>query len=280
MTRVASPADTPANYDDEKPNHMIFWLDPAIANPAEYQHLKKAFGSNTDPRCETWTMLTDKDYDNLVVSDIPRTIEFEGVIFLLQAFTDEETCLEAFEKNQDKRIFFITSGLMGEKIVPKVVERYRHIFTDLITDEPYLSIYIFCHNTRYHGNWATKYADYVLIFDFDSDLLQRMTRDISIYFRERGERMPKDNNIEGALKHLHWAKRLWYQYEKIKQQLETDAPQVVLETRQSREINELIKNTEAMLPKESSSKDYYSNDHNRDDDRDDEMDTRPSEPCD
>ncbi|CAF4315828.1 unnamed protein product, partial [Rotaria magnacalcarata] len=45
MTRVASPADTPANYDDEKPNHMIFWLDPAIANPAEYQHLKKAFGS-------------------------------------------------------------------------------------------------------------------------------------------------------------------------------------------------------------------------------------------
>ncbi|CAF3149629.1 unnamed protein product [Rotaria socialis] len=273
MAKAESPADTPADYDDERPNHMIFWLDPAIANPAEYQHLKKAFGSNTDPRCENWTMLLDKDYDDLLASDIPSTIEFEGVIFLLQAFADEESCLAAFEKNQDKRIFFITSGLMGEKIVPKVVERYRHIFTDLITNTPYLSIYIFCHNTMYHGNWAVQYDDYVLIFDFDSDLLRRMTRDIAIYFRERGERMPKDNNIEGALKHLHWAKRLWYQYEKIKQDYKTDYPKMVSESKQMREIDELIKRTEAMLPKGSSLNDHHSNDHS-----DGEMDTQASEP--
>ncbi|CAF1122835.1 unnamed protein product [Rotaria sordida] len=60
--------DTPSNHDDEKPNHMIIWLDSSIGNPNEYLHLKKAFASNTDPRHETWTMLTDKDYDNLLIA--------------------------------------------------------------------------------------------------------------------------------------------------------------------------------------------------------------------
>ncbi|CAF3850528.1 unnamed protein product [Rotaria sordida] len=60
--------DTPSNHDDEKPNHMIIWLDSSIGNPNEYLHLKKAFASNTDPRHENWTMLTDKDYDNLLIA--------------------------------------------------------------------------------------------------------------------------------------------------------------------------------------------------------------------
>ncbi|CAF5100218.1 unnamed protein product, partial [Rotaria sp. Silwood1] len=66
MSREA--LDTPSNHDDEKPNHMIFWLDSSIGNRKEYLHLKKAFASNTDPRHETWTMPTDKDYDNLLVA--------------------------------------------------------------------------------------------------------------------------------------------------------------------------------------------------------------------
>jgi hypothetical protein len=108
---------------------MIFWLDRHIGNPHEYIHLKNSFGSNTDPLSLSWTMLTDNDYDTMISCGDTATVTFEGIKFLLQAFNNEDACLAAFEQNQDKRIFFITSGSMGREVVPKVIERYRHIYT-------------------------------------------------------------------------------------------------------------------------------------------------------
>jgi hypothetical protein len=263
-----APLDTPENYDDQKPNHMIFWLDSTIGNPEEYQQLKKAFGSNTDPRNENWTMFTDRDYLNILAERDAVTVTFEGVRFLLQAFSNEADCLAAFENNQDKRIFFITSGQMGKSIVPQIIEQYRHIFTDLITDEPYMSIYVFCHNIEFHIDWALEYRDYIHIFNFDSDLLERMTRDIAEYFIERGKRIRQDNDLQGALQRLYWAKKLWHQYDKMAQDIPADTFQVVRESKEMKKINELIAEIEAILPKESSDDDNDSNDG----------DARPSEP--
>ncbi|CAF3833831.1 unnamed protein product, partial [Adineta steineri] len=209
IVMAQSPLDTPADHDREKPNHMIFWLDASIGNPKEYTHLKKAFGSNTDPRCETWTMLNDEDYHNILVEDDAVTVSFEGVQFLLQAFDNEKDCLKAFEANQDKHIFFITSGKLGEHTVPKVIEQYRNIFTDLINNKPYSSIYVYCHNIEFQLEWTMDYLDYIQVFNFDADLLQRMTRDIAEYFIERCKRLRQANDIEGALQRLYWAKRLW-----------------------------------------------------------------------
>ncbi|CAF4797708.1 unnamed protein product [Rotaria sp. Silwood1] len=269
-----STFDTLSDHDAEKPNHMIFWLDASIGNHKEYIHLKKAFASNTDPRHETWTMLNDKDYDKLLAATEAQEVKFEGVRFLLQAFTNEKDCLEAFEKNQDKRIFFISSGLLGMHIVPKIIERYRHIFTDLITNQPYLSIYLFCHDVEGHANWAIEYIDYILIFDFDADLLERMTLDISKYFIERGKRLQQDNDLDGALQRLHWAKILCHRHDKMKQQISTDTPQPMQESQTMKGINALIGEIENMLPEESSLRNRNSSDN---DDNDEEY-VQSSEP--
>jgi hypothetical protein len=245
-----SPVDKAGDYDPEKPNHMIFWLDATIGVPAEYIHLKKAFASNTDPRHETWTMLNDKNYEDLLRIDDAVTVQFEGVSFLLQAFINEDDCLKAFEKNQDKHIFLIASGALGKEIVPKVIEKYRHIFTDPITNKPYTSVYIFCHHLEYH-NWVLDYAEYVQIFTFDLDLLTRMTLDIAEYFIERGKRIRQDNDLNGALQRLHWAKKLCHQHDKMLQQIATDDLRPVKESRKMKEINNLIMEIEEILPKKS-----------------------------
>jgi hypothetical protein len=247
MTRAKQVTDTPSNYDPTKPKHMIIWLDEHIGKPDECMHLKKAFGSNTDPRHTTWTMLTDKDYDALLVGKAAVIVNFEGVIFLLQAFDKEDDCLEAFEKNQDKRIFFITSGSMGKKTVPKIIERFPHVFTDLITNEPYSSVYVFCLHIEYHMEWGMKYAKYVQMFNTESELLERMTRDIAEYFITRGERLRKDDNLRGAVQHIHWAKKLWYQYDKMQQQITTDSSQAVRESQGMIKINALIAEVDAQI---------------------------------
>jgi hypothetical protein len=262
MPKATPPLDTPENHDVEKPNHMIIWLDGTIGNPKEYIHLKKAFGSNTDPRHETWTMLTDNNYHDILAEEDAVTVTFEGVVFLLQAVDNEVDCLKAFENNQDKHIFFITSGLLGKNAVPQVIERYRHIFTDPITDKPYSSVYVFCHNIEWNLEWAVDYLDYVQMFNFDSELLERLIRDIAKYFIERSRRIRQDNDLEGALRHLHWAKILWQQSAKVEQNFSTDNPQPVRESEETKKIDALIAEIEAELPNKSSDHD----DANSDDD--------------
>jgi hypothetical protein len=252
----------PKDPDREKPNHMIFWLDVTIGNPKEYVHLKKAFGSNTDPSCENFTMLTDKDYDVMIATGDAVPVKFEGVEFLLQAFNNEDACLEAFrqnedacrealKQNEDKRIFFITSGTLGRSIVPKIIERYRPIFTDRITNKAYASVYVFCHNIEWQMDWGMEYLDYVQMFNFDSELLERMTRDIAEYFIERGKRLRQDNDLEGALQRLNWAKRLWYQYDKMQQQIATYDSRPVRESEGSKKIDKLIEEVEEDLREKS-----------------------------
>ncbi|CAF3610085.1 unnamed protein product [Rotaria sp. Silwood1] len=244
---AVSPLGRSPNYDTQKPNHMILWLDASIGDPKKYTQLKKAFGSNIDPCCENPIMLNDKDYDAILAAHNPVTVTFGGALFLLQAFTNAGDCLNAFEENQDKCIFFITSGRLGEIVVPQIIEHYRHIFTDRITNEPCHSIYVFCHSIELNADWAMDYREYIQMFDFDADLLERMTSDISKYFIERGSRLRRDNNLESALQHLHWAKRLWLQHEKIKEIKPTDVFRCVQESEKMKEINGLIAETESML---------------------------------
>jgi hypothetical protein len=222
-------------------------------------HLKTAFGSTTDPRCETWTRLTDRDYQNLIRKGDVVPVRFEGVKFLLQAFDNEDACLEAFKRNEemleDKHIFFITSGSMGRSAVPKIIAQYPHIFTDRITNQPYASIYVFCHDINLQMDWGMNYLEYVQMFNFDSELLERMTRDIAEYFITRAGRLREDNDLKGARQRLHWAKKLWHQYDKMQQQIPTDKPRPVRESQRMKEINGLIADVELALATESSDDD-------------------------
>ncbi|CAF3854070.1 unnamed protein product [Rotaria sp. Silwood1] len=238
------------DHDYPPTNHLILWLDQSIGVSGEYIHLKKAFTSNTDPHRQAWTMLTDQDYHNLMRIGSPLSVQFEGIDFLLQAFDNEEDCLRAFDKHEEKRIFFITSGSMGKDIVPKIMEKYSHVFTDPVTKEPYSSIYVFCHNIALQVDWGFDYIDYVKMFNFDSDLLEHLVKDIALYFIEQGKRFHGNNNHRLALERFQWAKKLWHQYDKMIQYRQKN-PRIeffeVKETEQMKEINELIKKTVAAL---------------------------------
>ena len=255
------PANDPTpNQDLEKPNHMIIWLDQHIGRRGECTHLKKAFATNADPRHETWIKLNDPNYDGLLVIGDEMIVEFNGVRFLLHASDNEDTCVEAFERNQDKRIFFITSGSMGKPAVPRIIERYRNIFTNPTTNEAYSSVYVFCLHIENHLEWMGNYLEYVQAFNTESELLERMIRDIADYFIKRSEQILRDGEPTSALQYLHWAKRLWHQYDKAQQGIRTDIFEDVRLSEEMQNIIDKIAEIEQQYP-ENSSDDENTNDH-------------------
>jgi len=233
------------NQDICEPNHIILWLDVTIGNPDEYKHLKRAFATNVDPRVKLPTPLTSRDIQNLLGANQPQTVFFEGVEILLQVFDEQDKCFEAFKQHSDKRIYFITSGQLGQKIVPEIFKDNPDAFNDPITHEPCPSIYVFCHNIKLNMPWAMEFIEYIQMFNFDSELLERLVRDIATYFLSRARRMMTEPNLQvETLQRLHWAKRLWHQYDKMLQQIPSDSFRPVKESTKMKEINDLIQQVE------------------------------------
>jgi hypothetical protein len=223
-----------AALDEGKPNHMIVWLDQNIGNPDEYVHLKKAFSSIADPKNEDPVNLIDTDYDKLLRTVGATSVKFEGVWFLLAAFTNAELCVKFLQENQDKRIFLITSGQMGRAVMPSIMLNCKNIFIDSVKNEPYSFIYVFCHDIGRQRDWIFKYADYIKAFTFDTDLLVRMIRDIADYFVEEGERLMNGNppDYSAAYNRLSGAYTLYDRYrtmEKVALKKEFDKVNELLE---------------------------------------------------
>jgi hypothetical protein len=199
--------EIPEEHDYPTPDHVIIWLDDHIGKPGECKKLKKAFGSNLDPQSQTCTLLTDFDFDNLLRTSDGKNVQFAGVPFHLLAFDDPNRCYESFERHKDKHIYFITSGILGEHVIPMLIKNHKELFTDPETDKSYYSIYVFCGNTKYHYKWLYEARDYVQTFNHEADLLARMTRDVADYFVEQGER-----HIQDALCRYKWSKKLFSRY--------------------------------------------------------------------
>jgi hypothetical protein len=202
--------EIPLDHDYPSLDHIIIWLDLHIGKPGECKRLKKAFASHLDPRSQTYTRLTDQDFDNLLRTGDIVPVHFAGIPFHLLAFDNPYKCYEAFERHRDKHIYFITSGSMGEHIVPVLVAHHRELFVDPITQNPYHSIYIFCGNIGYHYNWLYDVIDYAQAFTHEADLLARMTRDVADYCVEQGER-----HLRNALLRYQWSKKVFEQYKKL-----------------------------------------------------------------
>jgi hypothetical protein len=208
-----------AASDEGIPNHMIVWLDRTIGCPNEYIHLKMAFSSIADPKNPCPVKLIDKDYDELLRTVGPKSVSFEGVKFLLAAFTNAERCVAFLQENQDKRIFFITSGQMGEAVLPLIKSKCENIFIDPVTKEPYEFIYVFCHSIERQMNWMPEYSEYIKAFTFDTDLLVRMIRDIANYFVVDAKRLMEANppKYSDACDRLNGAFTLYDRYRTMEQ---------------------------------------------------------------
>ncbi|CAF1089779.1 unnamed protein product [Rotaria magnacalcarata] len=215
------------------PEYIITLVDTEIAKHSECEHLNKAFSTNTDPDKALVVMLIDKRLDNLIVMDTGNSVLLKDEPCLRRVFSDENDCLEVFERYKTKRIFFVTSAKMGQTLVPVILTRYHQQFTDLITHASYRHIYMHCQNLASHLNWAIEFVNYMQSFDCHANLLRHLTHDIAEYFLGQS--------------------RLY---------LINNDPKEIVDTEATPNTNKLIEETEAMMENDP---EYIENDKERHD---------------
>ena len=233
---------------EEKLPHMIVWLDQNLASPDCCKTLKKAFATATNPEGKLLTNIDELDISNLIRENLSLDqSSFFQVPFYLKLFADVESCFQCLLENAGKkRIFFLTSGSLGEKIVPRILTEHPQIFQDRFGKFYEDSIYIFCADMIKHGQWAIDYLDLdcIKMENDDQAILARLTRDIAKYFLHEGKEIVQTNqndiaSLEKALKYFTWSKELFRKAQMI---VQTHSAQTVL-----KEIELLIIQTEAKI---------------------------------
>ncbi|CAF1481662.1 unnamed protein product [Rotaria sordida] len=187
--------------DEKIPNHMIVCLDLHIERREVYQRLKTAFSSVTDTKSVNPIRLIDKDDDAINRTVGFEQVNFEGIKFLLVTFTNVERQIE-------------------RAVVLLIMEKGKNIFIDPVTNEPYQSIYVFCHDISRNEDWMGKYLDYLALpFVFDKDLLVRLIHDIVDYFIIESKSLLATNpsNNSAAYNRLNWGYTLYDQYRVMEQ---------------------------------------------------------------
>ncbi|CAF0806795.1 unnamed protein product [Adineta steineri] len=204
-------------------NHMIVWLDENIASPDHYHDFKKVFATTTNPESTLQESLVDVDINNLIHDDVTRRdTSFLNVPFPFILFDSIDPCLAFLQKNAgEKRIFFMTSGDLGQHIVPAILNNHQSIFQDKNGNLYEDSIYIFCANMTAHIEWARQFLDFccIKIITDDRQMLARLTRDIAKYLSSKGEEELSNNNLSAitlALQYFSWAHNLYQQADKVR----------------------------------------------------------------
>jgi hypothetical protein len=227
----------------DKYNHIIVWLDQNIVSPDCCKQLRKAFATTTNPESKTLKNIDELDISKLILDDSTyQQSSFLQVPFTFKLFSHVEPCLQYLLDNAGKkRIFFITSGSLGEYIVPRILTEYQHIFKDKDGKLYEDSIYIFCANMVKHGQWAIDYLelDCIKMEDDDLSILARLTRDIAKYFLSEGKEFLKNDkdilSLNKALKYLIWSKELYHKAQLVVKTLSStsilkDIDQIIIET--------------------------------------------------
>ena len=191
-----------------KPDHVIIWLDKYIAQPNEYRTLKRRFQNtiafderalNSSDMDNDISDFSSDDIDNLIGAVSNRTLIYsnaQGPIFY--SFSDIQPCLEFINtiSKTEKTIFLISSGYLGRILIPQIFDNmYVH------------SIYILTINIEEKVSWAMDYYDKILIFNHDSDLFSRLTRDIASYYLQKYLIDYRSSRLN--LFFLKWARNLY-----------------------------------------------------------------------
>ena len=90
----------------------------------------------------------------------------------VQCFSKPDDCVDYIKAHLTQTMFLVVSGSFAEYIVPLVSE-YDSV----------KQIFVFCASIVSHAHWAIDYADRLLMFDHEDDLLERLWREIEGHFR-------------------------------------------------------------------------------------------------
>jgi hypothetical protein len=170
-------------------DHLIIWLDSYIGHPENCRQLKHLFYITTMFDIAR-SML---DYE-VCIDDLIQTNSQS--INHLNTFSNKDECLNFLKHVESKiKIIFITSNLLGEEIVPLIVQRVH-------------MIYILVNDTVFSYEWAFDYKSSLLIFHEATCLLVRLTRDLAQDFFEKAE-LTLTSSVKQTITLLKWARKLY-----------------------------------------------------------------------
>jgi len=126
---------------------------------------------------------------------------FRRITYPLHTFTDVGDSVNFIWTQEEigTSVFLIVSGTLGKEIVPLI---YR--------SSCIVQIYIYCGNIAAHMDWAYDYIDKILMFNFDEELLIRLTNEIANYLMNVAEDEKAKGHNERATGLLDWADWLYH----------------------------------------------------------------------
>ncbi|UJR24519.1 hypothetical protein I4U23_005894 [Adineta vaga] len=134
---------------------------------------------------------------------------FRRITYPIYTFTETRSAKQFIEQEQtaNKTVFLIISGRLALELVPEVYDylclKQIFLFTSKICD---------------YRNWAIDYIEKILMFDFDEDLLIRLTNEIATHLTDEAKIYENQDRIEQAAGLLDWALWLYNDAETLKQE--------------------------------------------------------------
>ena len=157
----------------------IIWLDAFIGEDGKYESFKRNFQTTLRPAAAV-------PPDNINVLICSLTENAAPVLFA-QTPAQAATLIE---EHHDKQIIFISSGSLGKPMIPLICSVYLHVYR----------FYFFCYDIGKYLEFAMDYVCCLQMFNFETDLLVRLARDISKDIITQGEGYLEIDDAENALK--------------------------------------------------------------------------------
>ncbi|UJR10965.1 hypothetical protein I4U23_015150 [Adineta vaga] len=171
---------------------FIVWCDVSFENNDSYQSMQDEFNE-----ASTGTPKRQPDpIDMAILNDDIEKLRSDKVPLAVVRTIDD--ALREIANHKDEKVFVICSGSVGRCLVPMIAQEYPYVH----------DIYIYAHNIGLHVDWADHYIKLIKMFNFHTNLLVRLTRDISKYFIERGKIFLSVDEPRHALKCLEHAQKL------------------------------------------------------------------------
>ncbi|CAF1069379.1 unnamed protein product [Didymodactylos carnosus] len=157
------------------PNNVTLIRELVFEDACSSQQSQPSINATSSPanilRCdinlEDFTVLW-LDTNNNTSEDCLRTIQqLRSVINYLKTFTTVDECVEYVKEYYSETLFLITSGELGEQIVPIV-----HDLTQI------QSIYVFCLKQYLHEQWTANYSKVKGVFVNRNNLIRTLKANV------------------------------------------------------------------------------------------------------
>jgi len=157
----------------------IIWLDAYIGQDGHYHAFKRQCQIALQPAAEV-----PPDALNVLICALAQ-----NAAPLLFAHTPAQAAT-LIETHHDKEIIFISSGSLGQHMLPLITAFYPNVHR----------FYFFCLHISKYVEFGMAYASCLQMFDHEIDLLVRLARDISSDIIKQGEIYLQIEDAENAVK--------------------------------------------------------------------------------